>query len=135
MDCKETSKGSPQDRMENTIARVLRIGVLVAAIIAAVGGIMYLWLNGSEQVPDFARFSYESLPTETRRYTSVRAVADSFFSFSAEGWIMFGVLVLILTPIMRVVLALVGFVRERDWIFAGITSFVLAVIVMNSIGG
>ena len=48
---------------------------------------------------------------------------------------MFGVLVLILTPIMRVVLALVGFVRERDWIFAGITSFVLAVIVMNSIGG
>ena len=121
--------------MEKTIARALRIGVLSAAIIAAVGGILYLWQHGSESVPDFTRFSYKSLPTGADHYTTLRGVAKSFFNFSAEGWIMVGVLVLILTPVMRIVLSLVGFVRERDWLFAGITSFVLAIIVANYFGG
>lgn len=131
----ETSdKNKESSGMEKTIARVLRIGVFSAAIIAAVGGILYLWQHGSESMPDFTRFSYKSLPTGAEHYTTIRGVAKSFFNFSAEGWIMVGVLVLILTPVMRVVLSLVGFVRERDWLFAGITSFVLAVILANSFG-
>lgn len=131
----ETSeKNKESSGMEKTIARVLRIGVFSAAIIAAVGGILYLWQHGSESMPDFTRFSYKSLPTGAEHYTTIGGVAKSFFNFSAEGWIMVGVLVLILTPVMRVVLSLVGFVRERDWLFAGITSFVLAVILANSFG-
>ena len=42
---------------------------------------------------------------------------------------------LILTPILRVVLSLLDFTLERDWLYAGITAIALAVIVVNSIGG
>ena len=40
-----------------------------------------------------------------------------------------------MTPIMRVVLSLVDFVQERDWLYAAITAVVLAIIIVNSIGG
>ncbi|EJX08966.1 membrane protein containing DUF1634 [gut metagenome] len=46
-----------------------------------------------------------------------------------------GVLALILTPIMRVVLSLFDFLQERDWLYAAITAIVLAVILVNSVGG
>ena len=46
-----------------------------------------------------------------------------------------GVIVLILTPILRVVLSLFDFLRERDWLYSIITAIVLAVILCNSVGG
>ena len=44
-----------------------------------------------------------------------------------------GVIALLLTPIMRVVLSLFDFVKQKDWLYVAITAFVLGVIVMNSI--
>ena len=55
--------------------------------------------------------------------------------FTAVGWIQLGVVVLLLTPVMRVALSLVDFVKERDWLYAFITAVVLSVIIVNSIGG
>ena len=56
-------------------------------------------------------------------------------AFDAYSCIQLGVVALILTPILRVVLSLLDFTLERDWLYAGITATVLAVIVVNSIGG
>ncbi len=44
-------------------------------------------------------------------------------------------LVLILTPVARVVLACVAFWRDRDWKFVAVTGAVLAVIVLTVILG
>ncbi|MBR1593403.1 MAG: DUF1634 domain-containing protein [Alloprevotella sp.] len=121
--------------MEQTIARTLRIGVTIAAILAVIGGVLYLWQHGAEPVPDYSQFSYDELPDGSDNYTTLDGIAASFFAFSAEGWIMVGVLVLILTPVMRVVLSLVGFAKQRDWLYVLITAFVLAVIIANSLGG
>lgn len=52
---------------------------------------------------------------------------------NSRSWIQTGVIVLILTPVMRVVLSLFDFLRERDWLYAVITSVVLAVIIANSL--
>jgi uncharacterized membrane protein len=40
-----------------------------------------------------------------------------------------GVLVLMFTPVVRVVIVTLGLLRERDWLFAGISAFVLTVIL------
>lgn len=40
-----------------------------------------------------------------------------------------GVLVLMFTPVVRVVVVTLGLLRERDWLFAGISAFVLTVIL------
>ena len=44
-------------------------------------------------------------------------------------------MVLILTPILRVLLSLVDFLAEHDWLYALITSIVLGIIISYSIGG
>jgi len=49
------------------------------------------------------------------------------------GWIQLGVLVLILTPFLRVVISFFDFLKQRDWLYAGITAFVLGVIILNSL--
>jgi uncharacterized membrane protein len=40
-----------------------------------------------------------------------------------------GVLILMFTPVVRVVVVTLGLLRERDWLFAGISAFVLGVIL------
>ena len=49
------------------------------------------------------------------------------------GWIQLGVLVLILTPFLRVVISFFDFLKQGDWLYAGITAFVLGVIILNSL--
>lgn len=120
--------------MEQIIARTLRIGVTIAAILAALGGALYLWQHGMEPVRDYSNFSYDNLPEGYEDYTTLSGILRGFFSFSATGWIQLGVLVLLFTPIMRVVLSLIGFSKQRDWLYVAITAFVLAVIVTNSLG-
>ena len=68
-------------------------------------------------------------------YTTLRGIFAGLASFSAVGWIQTGVLILILTPIMRVLLSLIDFLKDRDWLYAIITAIVLAVIISNSIEG
>ena len=40
----------------------------------------------------------------------------------------FGLVLLIATPVARVVFSVVAFTLERDWLYVGITLFVLAVL-------
>ena len=117
------------------IAGTLRIGVATACIIATVGGVLYLLAHGSEPF-DIARYLHFSY-TEPHdpAFTTLGGILSGFCSFTAVGWIQTGVIVLLLTPIMRVALSLVDFVRERDWLYAAISAVVLTVIILNSIEG
>jgi len=42
-----------------------------------------------------------------------------------------GLLFLIATPIARVVFSIVGFMRQRDWHYAGVTAAVLALLAYS----
>jgi uncharacterized membrane protein len=50
----------------------------------------------------------------------------------AETIIRVGLLVLLLTPVARVVASVVEYTNDRDWLFAGLTCLVL-VIVLGSL--
>jgi uncharacterized membrane protein len=45
------------------------------------------------------------------------------------------VLLLIATPIARVVFALIGFARQRDWMYVGVSAIVLALLAYSLAGG
>ncbi len=114
--------------LPETISRVLRWGVLTACAICLVGGGIYLILHGSEPAPDYITFHGQQ-----PEYTTVGGIFGGFFRFSAYGLIQVGVITLLLTPILRVVLSLIDFINQRDWLYAAITAFVLAVIFVNSV--
>jgi uncharacterized membrane protein len=47
----------------------------------------------------------------------------------------FGTLLLIATPVLRVALSVVFFLVQRDWLYVGITVFVLAVLLLSLVAG
>lgn len=115
------------------VARTLRIGVALAGLIALAGGIGYLWRHGSETLPDLSHFTYNALPENAEAYTTLGGILGSVGQMNPIGWIQLGVLVLILTPFLRVVISFFDFLKQRDWLYAGITAFVLGVIILNSL--
>ena len=119
--------------MQLLLSRTLRWGVGASCVVAFVGGLLYLLHCGNEPfcLADYRRFSYATAADPS--YTSLPAILGGFLDFTPVGWIQAGVLLLILTPILRVVLSFFSFVEERDWLYAAITAVVLAVIISNSL--
>ena len=99
------------------------------------GGLLYLLQHGGEPAKDYSHFPCTASAAERTAYTTLGGIWHSLCAMTAVGWIQTGVIVLLLTPIMRVALSLVDFVRERDWLYAAISAVVLTVIILNSIEG
>ena len=127
-------KTSEKTDIQLLIARTLRWGVGIACALAVVGGAMYLWQHGGEPMKDYTHFPADAESSRTA-YTTLEGIFSGVMGLTAVGWIQLGMVVLLLTPMMRVALSLVDFVKERDWLYAFITAVVLAVIIVNSIGG
>jgi uncharacterized membrane protein len=49
----------------------------------------------------------------------------------STGPLWWGVLLLILTPVVRVVVVTVGLVLDHDWLFASVSLFVLGVLLSS----
>ena len=107
------------------LGKVLRSGVLLAAAIVLAGGIIYVARRGSSKA-DFAVFRSE--PMELR---SVRGIISQATTGSGRGLIQLGLLVLIATPILRVLFSVVGFWLERDFAYVALTLIVLGVLAYS----
>lgn len=55
--------------------------------------------------------------------------------FQALGTIQLGLLLLVATPIARVIFSAVAFVIQRDFLYVGITLVVLFVLMLSIMGG
>lgn len=130
---KSMHNGNIGSDMQQLIGNTLRWGVIVACAIALVGGVMYIFEHGAEPMKDYSHFSYDAPPQGYKQYTTLQGIVGGVFSFSSTGWIQLGVVALILTPVMRVVLSLFDFMKQRDWLYVAITGAVLSVIVCNSL--
>ncbi len=104
------------------IARILRGGVLLSAAIVLAGGVWYLAESGGTR-PPFGHFA--GLP-------GIRALAHLP---APEVVILVGLLLLIATPVARVVFSMIAFAMEKDWTYVGITAIVLGVLAYSIITG
>jgi len=115
--------------LERIIAAVLRAGVGAAAAVVLAGGIHYLARYGAAPV-DYHVFRAE--PAQLRSLAGIVAAAGSLRS---RGIIQIGLLLLILTPIARVVFSAAAFAVQRDRFYVVVTLIVLAVLLYNLSGG
>lgn len=109
-------------QVEIFIGNILRIGVSTAALLVILGGLIYLF-RGESGLPDYKIFHGE--PLELRNIGEIIKYA---FSFHSRGLIQLGLLVLIATPIARVVFSLFAFLLQKDKMYVVVTSIVLAVL-------
>jgi uncharacterized membrane protein len=118
-----------EERVEQIMATLLRAGVLLAAAVVVAGGAVYLWRHGSEH-PGLATF--HDVPGQLKHPALIwRGVLDG----RGRGLIQFGLLLLIATPVARVVFSVFAFEQQRDWTYVGITLVVLAVLLFSLAGG
>src|SRR5512133_3981531 len=115
--------------LERLLGVLLRSGVLLAAFVVAIGAALFLLHHGTQQ-PHYSLFHGQ--PPELR---SVSAIIAGAFRLDALAVIQLGLLLLIATPIARVVFSLVGFVVQRDWMYIGVTAVVLTLLLFGLFGG
>ncbi|HUK14081.1 MAG TPA: DUF1634 domain-containing protein [Thermoanaerobaculaceae bacterium] len=116
-------------RIEQVVGGLLRTGVAVAAAVVLAGGVLFLVRHGAEQ-PHYGVFHGE--PSDLR---SVRGIVADVASGRARGLIQLGLLLLVATPVARVVFSVAGFALEHDRTYVWITLAVLAVLLFSLAGG
>jgi uncharacterized membrane protein len=118
-------QGPHDEKMEQFLGNLLRAGVVLAATVVLAGGLLYLVRHGGEQ-PDYRVFRGE--PADLRSPSGIVVDAGKLKS---RGLIQLGLLLLIATPVARVFLSAVGFARQRDWIYVGLTLVVLLALIFS----
>ena len=108
-----------ETRLNVAISRVLAIGLLVAVALLLVGVILTLARPGLS-------FAHKTLISDMPR-----AVA----AFEPGGFFELGLLVLVATPVARVVALGIGFARRRAWMFCGFSVLVLTVLALSAFLG
>lgn len=116
--------------MENRVGLMLQYGVSLAAIIVSAGGGLYLYQAIHCPLPDYAHFRQVGSPLVSfhREWNQLRAG-------DAGAIIGAGLLVLIFTPIARVLMCIVGFTSERNWLYVIVSSTVMAVLLYSLLHG
>ncbi|HUN83430.1 MAG TPA: DUF1634 domain-containing protein [Terracidiphilus sp.] len=112
-------------RLEIIIGQLLRAGVLLAAAVVLAGAGLYLVQHHAEKV------SFHTFVNERADLRTLPGIVRSAAHLQSEGLIQFGLVLLIATPVARVVLAVVGFYLERDRLYALVSLIVLAVLAFS----
>ncbi len=111
--------------LEIIIGYTLRIGVIAAAILVLAGGVYYLVENA------FAPVDYHTFHPAAKHSLDLAAIVHNALALNSFGIIQLGLLVLVATPIVRVILSVVAFVLERDLLYVVVTIVVLAVLLYS----
>ena len=106
------------DRIEERIARGLSIGAVVAVTLLVIGLVLMV---ATGVTPDAA--AYPS-------FEPSRLIGD-VLALRPEGFLWAGILVVIATPVLRVVAELIGFAARRDREMALTAAAILVVIAVS----
>lgn len=117
------------ERVDQLLGNLLRLGVVIATIVAAFGGVLYLARHGLEPA---GHHVFRSEPAELR---SVGGIVRSALAFHADAIVQLGLLLLIATPVARVAMSLIAFILQRDRVYVVVTTIVLALLIFSLTGG
>jgi len=116
-------------RMDQIMAVLLRSGVLLAASLVFIGGVVYLSRH------DLPAMNYRVFQGEPPELRTVDGILREAAKFHGRGLIQLGLLLLIATPVARVLFSVFAFIYERDWTYVGITMIVLTLLCYSLFGG
>lgn len=114
------------------LGNTLRWGVYLSLTVAIVGGIIYLYRHGHE--PNI----FIDQPFIEHDENIAGLLRDTYHGIlRGRGYyiIELGILLLIATPIMRVLFSLIAFAFEKDRLYVCITAIVLIIITISMLSG
>lgn len=116
------------ERVEIVVGRLLQIGVTLAAAVVLLGGVIYLAHDGRDPA------HYRIFKGEREDLRSVTGVIHDLLIPRWRAVIQLGLLLLIATPVARVVFSVFAFALEHDYLYVIITLIVLSILVFSLFG-
>lgn len=111
--------------LESAMGSLLIIGVTISGALILFGGVHYLFGHG------FSNTDYSTFRGESSHLRSVKQIIKGAFHLDSLSIIQFGLLLLIATPVSRVLFAVVGFFFEKDYLYVLVSLIVLAIIAFS----
>jgi uncharacterized membrane protein len=115
-------------RVEGWVSVLLKTGVTIAAILALIGGTLYLSANGLTVV------NYGSFHGPNPEFHTIPGIFKGVLALDSRALIQLALLALIATPVARVGLSLFGFVKQKDGTYVIITTIVLLILLFGLSG-
>ncbi len=111
------------------LGTLLRAGVIISMSIVLIGGVIFL-IHNKGVIADYKVFK-----PELAKFSSIAAIFKGVLTFQGDAVVQFGILMLIFTPIARIVFAIFSFLVERDYLYVLIGFIILAIITISLNGG
>lgn len=111
--------------IETVLGNLLRIGVIIAGIVVIIGAVLFLIRHGNE-FPAYHLF--KAVPFN---FSEIGSLFNGVLSLKSIPIIELGVLLLIATPVLRVVFSVFAFVYEKDYMYVVFTLIVLFVLIIS----
>jgi uncharacterized membrane protein len=112
---------------EDIIGYTLRIGVILS-ILFLITGLSLIFISGQENLFQELINLNSNLNSKNFR---IEMIISNLISLGGIGFIYFGLIILIATPISRVFLGILQFYKERNWIYFIITLIVFFNIIFS----
>lgn len=116
-------------QIQNSLARLMVIGTLIAAGIMLAGLIWYLASHVGLKPGDHV-FAGEPKYFENPVSMVQRALDVEEYGHR-RSFVMIGAVLLLINPVLRVGFAVLGFAAQRDRLYTAISLFVLAVLLFS----
>ena len=116
-------------RVELAISYLLRAGVLLSIALVVLGSCLTFARH-----PEYAtqRMPVKDVPTIAQDFPhTIAATVESLVEMHGQGFILLGLLVLLVTPVMRVAVSIVAFAIQKDRAFTIITTIVLVILLVS----
>ncbi|SEW00111.1 Uncharacterized membrane protein [Chryseobacterium wanjuense] len=115
--------------LNRSVGNLLRLGVILAVATSLIGFVK-LFTEGFKMPK-----KYTSLDMGTSSEKVWGQFWDSLCKGEGMAIIQLGILLLIFTPLMRIIFALIGYLKEKDYIYVAISSIVLAIMAVSFFTG
>lgn len=110
------SEHDPIRRLDRLVSRVLAVGLATAILLLLTGAVMALAGRG---------------PSPSTM-TSVTDLPRALGALEPGGFLDLGLLVLLATPVARVLALAAGFARAKSWFFCGVSILVLVLLAVSA---
>ena len=115
--------------LNRSVGNLLRLGVILSVITTLIGFVK-LFMDGFKMPRKYKLLDMG---------TSSEKVWSHFWETLCKGEgmaiIQLGILMLIFTPLMRIIFALIGYLKEKDYLYVVISSIVLIIMVISFVTG
>jgi len=110
------------------VGNLLRAGVILAAVVVFIGGVLYLVKYGTAE-PHYKTFQQGVVPAP--EFCTPSGIIEAAIGLHPRGIVALGLLLLIATPVARVVFTIFAFWMEKDYTYVAVTVVVLSVLLFS----